>query len=72
MRSHAAEVLGHAAPDRIGPEDNFLHIGFSSFSALEVRNRLCEATGLTLPPVLLYDYPTPAAVAGFLEERLTT
>ncbi|WP_062428886.1 type I polyketide synthase [Herbidospora daliensis] len=72
VRSHAAEVLGHAAPDRIGPEDNFLHIGFSSFSALEVRNRLCEATGLTLPPVLLYDYPTPAAVAGFLEERLTT
>nr|WP_062333186.1 type I polyketide synthase [Herbidospora sakaeratensis] len=72
VRAHAAEVLGHAAPDRIGPEDNFLHIGFSSFSALEVRNRLCEATGLTLPPVLLYDYPTPAAVAGFLEERLTT
>ncbi|WP_062346098.1 type I polyketide synthase [Herbidospora yilanensis] len=72
VRVHAAEVLGHAAPDLIGPEDNFLHIGFSSFSALEVRNRLCEATGLTLPPVLLYDYPTPAAVAGFLEERLTT
>ncbi|GLX94081.1 beta-ketoacyl synthase N-terminal-like domain-containing protein [Herbidospora sp. NBRC 101105] len=72
VRVHAAEVLGHAAPDQIGPEDNFLHIGFSSFSALEVRNRLCEATGLTLPPVLLYDYPTPAAVAGFLEERLTT
>ncbi|TKK79011.1 acyltransferase domain-containing protein [Herbidospora galbida] len=70
VRVHAAEVLGHTAPDLIGPEDNFLHIGFSSFSALEVRNRLCEATGLTLPPVLLYDYPTPAAVASFLEERL--
>ncbi|WP_214103115.1 type I polyketide synthase [Acrocarpospora catenulata] len=72
VRVHAAEVLGHAAPDSIDPEDNFLHIGFSSFTALEVRNRLCEATGLVLPPVLLYDYPTPAAVAGFLEERLAS
>ncbi|MFE9446218.1 type I polyketide synthase [Streptomyces sp. NPDC006602] len=70
VREHAADVLGHASPESIAAEDNFLDIGFSSFTALEVRNRLCEVTGLLLPPVLLYDYPTPAAVAGFLEEQL--
>ncbi|MFE9045849.1 type I polyketide synthase [Streptomyces sp. NPDC007818] len=71
VREHAAEVLGHAAPELIDAEDNFLDIGFSSFTALEVRNRLCEATGLPLPPVLLFDHPTPAAVARFMEEQLT-
>ncbi|MFD3533749.1 type I polyketide synthase [Streptomyces sp. NPDC058664] len=69
VRVHAADVLGHATPELIDAEDNFLDIGFSSFTALEVRNRLCEATGMLLPPVLLYDYPTPAAVARFLEEQ---
>ncbi|MEX5712482.1 beta-ketoacyl synthase N-terminal-like domain-containing protein [Parafrankia sp. FMc6] len=70
VREHAAEVLGHPDPDSIGADDNFLEIGFSSFTALEVRNRLCEATGLTLPAVLLYDHPTPTAVVRFLEESL--
>ncbi|OAA18258.1 polyketide synthase family protein [Frankia sp. EI5c] len=70
VREHAAEVLGHADPGLIGADDNFLEIGFSSFSALEVRNRLCEATGLTLPPVLLYDYPTPSDVVRYLQENL--
>ncbi|MEU0989889.1 beta-ketoacyl synthase N-terminal-like domain-containing protein [Streptomyces sp. NPDC005953] len=69
VRIHAADVLGHPSPELIDAQDNFLDIGFSSFTALEVRNRLCEATGLLLPPVLLYDYPTPAAVARFLEEQ---
>jgi acyl carrier protein len=70
VREHAADVLGHGSADAIDAEANFLEIGFSSFTALEVRNRLCEVTGLLLPPVLLYDYPTPAAVAGFLEEQM--
>ncbi|MFG3142540.1 type I polyketide synthase [Streptomyces sp. NPDC048211] len=71
VRVHAAQVLGHDSPESIAAEDNFLDIGFSSFTALEVRNRLCEATGLLLPPVLLFDHPTPSAVAGFIRDELT-
>jgi acyl transferase domain-containing protein len=71
IRAHAAAVLGHDAPDSIGPDDNFLEIGFSSFTALEVRNRLCEVTGLELSPVVLYDHPTPATLEGHLREKLT-
>jgi acyl transferase domain-containing protein len=70
VRLHAADVLGHESPESIAAEDNFLDIGFSSFTALEVRNRLCEATGLLLPPVLLFDHPTPSAVAGFIRDEL--
>ncbi|WP_043195775.1 type I polyketide synthase [Streptomyces sp. NRRL WC-3725] len=69
--AHTADVLGHESPEQIDPEDKFLDIGLSSFTALEVRNRLCQVTGLLLPPVLLFDHPTPAAVVRFLEERLT-
>ncbi|MFE5212554.1 type I polyketide synthase [Streptomyces sp. NPDC056600] len=70
--AHTADVLGHDAPERIGPEEKFLDVGLSSFTALEVRNRLCEVTGLRLPPVLLFDHPTPAEVARYLEQAAAT
>ncbi|WP_151775682.1 type I polyketide synthase [Streptomyces abyssomicinicus] len=71
VREHAADVLGHADPDAIGVSENFLDMGFSSFTALEVRNRLCEATGLLIPPVAMYDHPTPGALADFLRDEVT-
>jgi acyl transferase domain-containing protein len=70
IRAHAAAVLGHDAPDSIGPDDNFLEAGFSSFTALEMRNRICAETGLELSPVVLYDHPTPSALEGHLRGLL--
>ncbi|MFF2813569.1 beta-ketoacyl synthase N-terminal-like domain-containing protein, partial [Streptomyces sp. NPDC058000] len=72
VRVHAAEVLGHSSPEQIEPGDNFMEIGFSSFTALDVRNRLCEATGLQLPPVLLFDHPTPRELVTHIAEKLAT
>jgi polyketide synthase 8 len=68
--TRAAAILGHPAPAGVAPEDDFLTAGFTSLTAIELRNQLCAATGLTIPASILYDVPTPALFARYLHERL--
>ncbi|HZL48772.1 MAG TPA: SDR family NAD(P)-dependent oxidoreductase, partial [Solirubrobacteraceae bacterium] len=68
--SQMAGVLGHASVEAIDPQRPFKEAGFDSLSAVELRNRLGQATGLRLASTLIFDYPTPAAVAGYLRSRV--
>jgi acyl transferase domain-containing protein len=68
---YAADVLGHASTDPISDRTSFIDAGFSSFTALELRNRLAESTGLLLPPVVVFDHPTPLELARYLRVELT-
>ncbi len=38
--------------------------------AVELRNEVSRAFGLELPGTLVYDYPTPSAIAAFLSARV--
>jgi polyketide synthase 1/15 len=64
--SHAAAVMGHPAPEEIDPETPFRDLGFDSLTAVELRNHVKSVTGLTLSHTLIFDHPTPAAVAVYL------
>ncbi|MHC3454409.1 type I polyketide synthase [Streptomyces prasinus] len=70
VRALAASVLGHPeGAAAIDGDDLLAELGLDSLAAVDLRNLLATSTGLTLPPTLLFDFPTPRTVAAELAER---
>ncbi|WP_205371519.1 type I polyketide synthase [Streptomyces tsukubensis] len=66
VREQAAAVLGHSSAESVKPAVPLREQGLDSLGAVELRDRLGEALALRLPQSLVFDHPTPLAMARHL------
>jgi len=68
--SLSAAVLGHDSPAELDPDSEFVGLGFSSFTALELSGRIAAATGHGIPAEAVFEHPGPRALARYLYAAL--
>ncbi|MGW3117804.1 type I polyketide synthase [Streptomyces sp. NPDC001107] len=70
--AETAAVCDSGPYERLDADGPFTDLGLTSVGAVTLVERLGEATGLRLPSTLVFDQPTPAALARHLHGTLFT
>ncbi|MGW1564581.1 type I polyketide synthase, partial [Streptomyces sp. NPDC002144] len=70
VRREVAAVLQYTSTESVDLDITFRELGFDSLTGVELRNRLSAASGLRMPPTLIFDHPTGDAVVRYLSAEL--
>ncbi|WP_189136069.1 type I polyketide synthase, partial [Wenjunlia tyrosinilytica] len=71
VRTQLADVLGLADGNAVDTDRAFKDIGLDSLTALELRNRLSTATGVSMLVNDVFNHPTAGALARYLDGRMS-
>ncbi|WP_255325384.1 beta-ketoacyl synthase N-terminal-like domain-containing protein, partial [Streptomyces gardneri] len=63
VRAQTAQVLGYAAGGQIEVDRTFREAGCTSLTGVDLRNRINAAFGVRMAPSMIFDFPTPEALA---------
>lgn len=69
LQRELSAVLGFSAAE-MDLQQGFTDLGVDSLGAVELRNRLQRALGVTLPSSVIFDHPNVSALAEFLLKKL--
>jgi amino acid adenylation domain-containing protein len=72
LQEEVACVLSLPNADSVVFDGPLVEIGLDSLLAVELRNALGERFSMALPGTLAFDYPTPEAIANYLEQLLAS
>ncbi|MFE2335173.1 type I polyketide synthase [Streptomyces coelicoflavus] len=72
VRREVAAVLGHVSAESLDSDLAFSELGFDSLTAVDLRNRLEQTTGLRLPASLIFEQPTAPRLVSHLARELET
>ena len=70
IRTEVATVLGHTGSEAISADRPFTELGFDSLTAVELRNRLATLTGTRLPATVVFEHPTSAGLAAYVNAQI--
>ncbi|HEX4249430.1 MAG TPA: SDR family NAD(P)-dependent oxidoreductase [Pseudonocardia sp.] len=70
VRGRTATVLGLEDAADVTPSRAFSELGVSSLAAVEIRDGLERDTGIRLPATMVFDHPSPVALAEALRDLL--
>lgn len=70
IRDQAIKVLGLSPSFKLDPDQGLATFGMDSLMTIELKNRLQASVGKTLSSTIVFDHPTVAALAEYLEQNV--